>query len=158
MPTSSSSTKGRSGRASSGCTLPKGRTAGRSWPCCSRTTPNETRPPACSRGPLIRECRAQLLANRHLLQQAVAHDFAILCPVAALRLHLLDGLLLPGLERVEALVALGGGDDALRDRNEVKIRLVQKSVDIREDLVVLDPALGLRELEVVLPFACQELC
>src|SRR5688572_11483643 len=43
MPTSSSWTRGMSGRASSGCTLRKGRTAGRSSRFCSPTTPNRIR-------------------------------------------------------------------------------------------------------------------
>jgi hypothetical protein len=91
------------------------------------------------------------------LQQALTQDCAKFSPVAALRLHLCDCLLVPGAELVRALFAFGSRYEAVPDCHQVQVRLTVARMNIGKNFVTLDPTFRFLEFEVVLPLTCNKL-
>src|SRR6056297_943556 len=97
------------------------------------------------------------VAEVEFLQQRSAHDLAVLGAITALPLHLFDTLLAPGHVFLLTLLALGARRYVLHDADEIDRRLAAALVHVGKDHIVLDPALGLGEFQILPPLAREPL-
>src|SRR6185369_13309014 len=93
--------------------------------------------------------RILLLRPDHFLEQYIGAEMSVGGTLPT-RGHALAGCLLQeGVCVLLALNVLGGGCHMVEDRDEIEIGLTRALIDVGEDVIALDPALGLLELHVL---------
>src|SRR3954453_12761990 len=92
----------------------------------------------------------------HFLKQHVSLEMAEARAVRAAGHTLASGLREEGIGFLLARNVFRGGRYVVEDGHEVHIRLAIPGVDVRQDVIALDPALRLLELHVLAIFAGEE--